>query len=257
MAPSQSPGILIVFDGIDGAGKTTQVNLLRDILERSGLEVVVSKEPTNGKWGKIIRDSAITGRMPIEMELEYFIRDRQEHLETLVNPALSEGKIVILDRYYYSTICYQGARGQDKEMLRDKVTSVALTPDISFILDVSPEISQSRIVTRDGIPNEFENIEELKRVREIYDWLCHVDTTLYEIDSSLPIPVIFNTILKLFVDNPLKAKFCFKKYGCEDSYTCGYRMSGMCNWSKLKDKIFSLAPNTDDACSALKYHKGK
>ena len=252
--PTDSKGILVVFDGIDGAGKTTQVDLLADTLRNAGVAVTTSKEPTDGKWGKVIRESALVGRMPIEQELEYFILDRQDHLDSLVKPALEAGDVVILDRYYYSTICYQGARGQDKEELRQTVMDAALTPDISFILDVNPEISQQRIQVRDGNPNEFEDFHELIKVREIYDWLCHEDKTLYEIDSSFSIEDIQKTVTKLFVDTVFKDKRCFKQYGCDDVLQCGHRITGMCEWAGSSQKILSSI-NNPSKYPALKYHK--
>lgn len=81
------PGILIAFEGIDGAGKTTQAQMLKDVLERAGEQVVLSKEPTNGKYGQILRESARNGRLPADEELEAFVNDRKEHLVTLVRPA--------------------------------------------------------------------------------------------------------------------------------------------------------------------------
>ena len=103
-------GLLIAFDGIDGASKTTQVALLADFLASKG-ETIRSKEPTDGKWGQIIRNAAANGRLPLEEELRVLIEDRKEHVRDLILPALSKGKAVILDRYFYSTIAYQGSRG--------------------------------------------------------------------------------------------------------------------------------------------------
>ncbi|WP_051299050.1 dTMP kinase [Marinobacterium litorale] len=252
--PRDTKGILVVFDGIDGAGKTTQVTLLADLLRKVGLGVTTSKEPTDGQWGKVIRESAKIERMPIAKELQYFILDRKEHLEEIVTPALEAGNVVILDRYYYSTICYQGARGEDKEKLRDTVMSAALLPDISFILDVNPLISQDRIKNRDGLPNKFEDFNELVKVREIYEWLCHVDKTLYEIDSSLTIMDIHYSIVNILIDTVLKDKFCFKDYGCDDVLGCGYRMSGTCEWANIRESML-LGLEKPKKYPALKYHK--
>src|SRR5260370_25230495 len=96
--------ILIAIEGIDGAGKTTQVERLAQALRVVGQELVISKEPTNGRWGKKIRESAANGRLPLKEELKAFINDRTEHVRNVIQPALDTGKIVILDRYFYSTI---------------------------------------------------------------------------------------------------------------------------------------------------------
>jgi dTMP kinase len=110
-----STSILIAIEGIDGAGKTTQVQMLREALERIGEHPVASKEPTNGRWGKLIKESATTGRLSIEDELNAFLHDRTEHVDSLVSPELNKGGIVILDRYFYSSIAYQGSRGGERE----------------------------------------------------------------------------------------------------------------------------------------------
>src|SRR5207253_402183 len=103
-------GILIAIEGIDGAGKTTQVARLCKALEAVGETVVRSKEPTNGPHGRRVRESAQNGRLDPHEELATFLDDRREHVATVIGPALGRGEIVILDRYFYSTIAYQGPR---------------------------------------------------------------------------------------------------------------------------------------------------
>jgi len=98
MADNRRKGILLAFEGVDGAGKTTQVKLLEEALKNAGENVVVSKEPTEGVWGQKIRKSASTGRLPLDEELEAFIEDRKEHIKKLIAPSIEQGKIVILDR---------------------------------------------------------------------------------------------------------------------------------------------------------------
>ena len=105
--------MLIVFEGIDGTGKSTQVRLLAQALEERGLTVVTSREPTDGPFGQKLRLSMITGRLSPEEELALFHEDRRDHVEHLILPALEAGKVVILDRYFFSTMAYQGARGFD------------------------------------------------------------------------------------------------------------------------------------------------
>ena len=106
MNTKRNSGLLIAIDGIDGAGKTTQVEFLRKVFSDAGMEVVCSKEPTDGEWGSKLRESAQNGRLSLEDELDLFVKDRRDHVETLITPELEAGKIVILDRYYYSTITY-------------------------------------------------------------------------------------------------------------------------------------------------------
>jgi dTMP kinase len=133
------------------------------------LRVVRTKEPTTGFWGQQLRDSALTGRLSIEEEVEMFMKDRKEHVETLINPALQEGKIVIVDRYYFSTMAYQGARGMDPEELMRRNELFAPEPDLLLVIDVDPKLGLQRIKTRGDRANHFENNSNLKRAREIFN----------------------------------------------------------------------------------------
>lgn len=176
-----SRAILIAVEGIDGAGKTTQVRLLKEALDRIGEAVVASKEPTNGPWGKIIKESAAAGRLSLEEELNAFLNDRAEHVRDLVMPALNEGKIVILDRYFYSTIAYQGSRGANVDEVKALMESRFPIPDAVFVLDVEPALGLHRIATSRGEePNHFEERGNLAKAREIFQSLSgrhvhHID----------------------------------------------------------------------------------
>src|SRR5690348_224269 len=110
-------GFLVAIDGIDGSGKTTQAQLLAKFCKENRLAHVVSKEPTKGKYGSKIRDSAIRGRLSVSEEIEILDNDRREHVKTVIAPALKAEKIVILDRYYFSTAAYQGAHGADADWI--------------------------------------------------------------------------------------------------------------------------------------------
>jgi dTMP kinase len=161
---------LIAVEGIDGAGKTTQVRLLAQALERLGERVVTSKEPTDGPWGRKLRESAATGRLSPDEELQAFVNDRIEHVRTLIQPALEAGETVILDRYFYSTISYQGSRGGDIAELKARMEQIAPVPDLVFLLDLPPAEGIRRISeSRNERPNEFEKIETLTRVREAFN----------------------------------------------------------------------------------------
>src|SRR2546430_9038964 len=123
-------GILIAIEGIDGAGKTTQVAHLADFLKRAGDSPICSKEPTNGPWGRKIRESAANGRMNLADELRAFTEDRKQHVRDLILPSLAAGRTIILDRYLYSTVAYQGARGCDIDLLMSEMLSIAPEPDV-------------------------------------------------------------------------------------------------------------------------------
>lgn len=163
-----SQGIFIVVEGIDGTGKSTQSKRLAEWFRSRGREVVLSREPTDGPWGKKLRESATTGRLSAEEELECFLNDRREHVEMSIKPALAEGKVVILDRYYFSMMAYQGARGFDPAEIRRRNEVFAPQPDLLLILDLSVESAHGRIGARGDTANEFEQRDTLSRCREIF-----------------------------------------------------------------------------------------
>ncbi len=161
-------GLFIVIEGIDGTGKSTQARMLEGWLRGRGRSVVRDREPTDGPWGRRLRESAATGRLAPEDELEYFLRDRREHVEKLISPALAAGTDVILDRYYFSTMAYQGARGFDPGEIRRRNEVFAPVPDLLLILDLPVDVAISRIGARGDGANEFEKRENLERCREIF-----------------------------------------------------------------------------------------
>ena len=163
-----SQGKLIVIEGIDGTGKSTQATMLAEALRKAGHEVVQSFEPTNGPWGRKLRESATTGRLSIEEELDYFLKDRRQHVEELITPTVARGGIVILDRYYFSSMAYQGARGIDPTEIRAKNEVFAPEPDTLLILDLDVDTALKRIGVRDGEANEFEKRESLQFCRDLF-----------------------------------------------------------------------------------------
>jgi dTMP kinase len=161
-------GLFIVIEGIDGTGKSTQAARLAEWFSEQGREVVLSREPTAGPWGQRVRESAATGRLSPEEELEYFLNDRRQHVEELIEPSLAAGKVVILDRYYFSTMAYQGLRGFDPLEIRRKNEAFAPRPDLLLILDLEVDAALERIGARGDMANEFEQRGNLERCQEIF-----------------------------------------------------------------------------------------
>jgi dTMP kinase len=162
-------GFLIVLEGIDGSGKTTQARSLLLRLRRRGRKAVFFREPTRGKWGREIKRKAATaGSLTPEEELDLFVKDRRENVERNLKPALAEGKIVVLDRYYFSTIAYQGAKGIDPGRIRRLNETFAVKPDLVVILDVGARQGLSRIAGRKRKDKLFEREDYLVRVAEIF-----------------------------------------------------------------------------------------
>lgn len=189
-------GFLIAIEGIDGAGKTTQAHLVQERLQERKLCVIRTKEPTTGKWGQVLRDSALTGRLSLEEEIETFLKDRREHVETVINPNLQAGHIVIADRYYFSNMAYQGARGIDPNELMRQNELFAPEPDLLVILDIEPKLGLERIRTRGDRANHFETTGTLERAREIFN---SIDKPyLYRLDATEESKALCDKIVREF-----------------------------------------------------------
>jgi dTMP kinase len=162
-------GALIVIEGIDGAGKSIQSRgLLRKLRER-GLEAFLFREPSGGKWGRELKRKARkSGSLTPEEELDLFQKDRRENVTKNLIPALKKKKIIILDRYYFSTIAYQGARGIEKARIRRMNERFAPRPDLVFILDIGANEGLARIAHRRRKDVLFERAAYLKRVQKIF-----------------------------------------------------------------------------------------
>lgn len=172
MMPPAMPvrkGVLIVFEGIDGAGKSTQARRLLQRLRVRGYDAVSFREPTRGRWGRRIRKLAkMPGSVSPEEELNLFVRDREENVARNLKPALAVGKIVVLDRYYFSTIAYQGAKGLDPVRIRKMNERIAVPPDLVFILDIGAGPGLARIHSRKQKDLLFEKERYLRKVRAIF-----------------------------------------------------------------------------------------
>jgi dTMP kinase len=162
-------GLLIVFEGIDGTGKSTQLHLLSEKLRQLGYAVLATREPTDGPYGKKIRDLFLDrGAVSQEEELELFIADRAEHVKEVIAPALADGCVVVCDRYYLSTVAYQGANGMNQDMILEKNKNFPV-PDLAIILEIEPAQGIHRIQNqRNEHPNSFEQEENLQKVAEIF-----------------------------------------------------------------------------------------
>ena len=161
-------GLLVVFEGIDGAGKSTQIRRLALLVRALGLECVESREPTYGQYGKQLRESAASGRLSRPQEHALLLLDRREHLETLVAPALTRGAVVLLDRYYFSSIAYQAGPDLSAAQIRADNEAFAPRPDLLLILDLPVETGLARIGARGDRPNAFEAVATLEHCREVY-----------------------------------------------------------------------------------------
>lgn len=163
-------GILIVFEGIDGTGKSTQCELLAKSLNERQVPSIVLAEPTRGTWGTKIRSLLNEGRQGIspEEELNWFINDRKEDIEMNIKPALQDNKVVLMDRYYFSTAAYQGALGLDPKQIQLENENFAPIPDRVLIFLTSPETCLERIESSRDQKSAFEKLDYLKNVQKIF-----------------------------------------------------------------------------------------
>ncbi len=188
---------LIVLEGIDGSGKTTMAKRLKEYLVNSEYDVILLREPSDSEYGKKIREIAENkSNIPIEEELNYFIMDRKWNVENNILPNLAQNKVIILDRYFFSTACYQGARGLDMEEILKINREFAPEPDYVFIIDVDVKTALSRInKNREKTVKLFEKGDFLKKVRKNY--LKLKGKNIYIINGNDKIDNILKNIVRL------------------------------------------------------------
>ncbi|MFA7658424.1 MAG: dTMP kinase [Candidatus Gastranaerophilaceae bacterium] len=165
-------GLFITFEGADGCGKTTQLNLLAEYLKQKGFEVLITREPGAVGLGEKIRDILLNydGEVSPNCEAFLFLADRAQNVDMIIKPAIEAGKIVLCDRHTDSTIAYQGyGRGVDlvQAKMLNRIATSSLVPDLTFVFDVDVETSMSRVgKSKDRM--ESAGVEFHNRVREGY-----------------------------------------------------------------------------------------
>ena len=196
--------VFIVFDGIDGSGKSEMLKMLHNYLfsKNKKYRILTTREPTNGVYGNRIRKILLEEKNSYSNSkklMELFVKDRRQHLKTTIepflrNPSRDELNIVLCDRYYYSTIAFQSAQGLDLKILNAKNKSFR-KPDIAFILDVNPPIALKRIEYRKK--EKFEQLNFMKIVRENFLKLPKfLSDNIKIIDSSKDLKNVFEKIRK-------------------------------------------------------------
>jgi dTMP kinase len=155
-ASANSPGRFITLEGGEGAGKSTQIQVVKDYLEARGIDVIVTREPGGTPVGQEIRNLLVSGDKdkwsPLSETL-LILADRAAHLERVIRPALADGKYVVCDRFFDSTRAYQGiAGGLGLEVIHNLQQPVLVTtlPDVTLLLDIDPEKGLSRAQERGG-----------------------------------------------------------------------------------------------------------
>jgi dTMP kinase len=155
--------------------------MLHERLRQDGIPSIASCEPTKGPWGEKLRRSALEGRLELDEEFEVICNDRMDDARNCIKPSLAAGKIVVLDRYYTSTLCYQAVRGLAPGAILARNQEFAPAPDLIFILDLDTELAFERIRARGQVPDKFETAS-LVLIRERFrsldlPGLVHLDAT--------------------------------------------------------------------------------
>lgn len=196
-------GYFITFEGIDGCGKTTQMNLLTEYLEKQGYEVVLTREPGGKGLGEKIREILLNydGDVSSNAEAFLFLADRAQNIENIVVPAVESGKIVLCDRHTDSTIAYQGyGRGVDIERLTllNEIATGGKKPDLTIVFDIDIETSMAR-VGKEKDRMESAGLEFFNKVRNGYlDIAKQEPERVKVVNSSRDIDSIHRDVVSLF-----------------------------------------------------------
>ena len=201
--------LFITFEGGDGSGKSTQINLLKDYLDNLNFETIKTREPGGTPSAEILRDLLTTGEVekwtPMSEALLMWA-SRYEHLIQVIEPALNSGKNVICDRFYDSTYAYQGVAhnlGIDKMEKLKKIIIGDIEPDVTFVLDIDPKVGLKRSLDRSNQENRFEsyNIDFHNKIRSAFLEIAKKNKNrCVVVDASLNEQEINNSIITV-IDN--------------------------------------------------------
>lgn len=195
--------MLISFEGIDGCGKSTQIDLLKKYFETKGIEYFVFREPGGTEISERIRSLLLheTDEMNPVTELLLFSAARSQLIQEKVLPLLKKNKIVILDRFYDSTTAYQGYGRQSVDLNSIQVLNDLAThhtkPDITFYLKIDPEEAEKR--TDGNVKDRMENagLEFFSKVSKGYDELATKEDRIHSIDATLSPQQMHSQIVKI------------------------------------------------------------
>ena len=182
-------GFLFVLEGIDGSGKTCACGELLEKLQTDGYDAIRLREPTlESEWGKEIKDRSPAGELSPEEELELYSKDREWHIANRIQPALDDGKIILMDRYFFASGAYQSTvldlHWSEILQLNRKELG-APEPDIVFVLDVPADIGLERATRRTGKANlQFEKLDRLIQVRKNYLEMVEQDSGTFKVIDS-------------------------------------------------------------------------
>jgi len=193
----EKKGVFICIEGLDASGKTTHAHRLVRNLRRKGFDAVYTTEPSRGEIGRFIRTYILQRkrRVPSVVEALLFAVDRVDHVEKEIKPALENGKIVVSDRYVYSSLAYQGAAGLDLKWI-EEINRLTLPPDLAIYIDVPPEAVVKRIRRKKSV---MERLETQRKVRKVYIKFVK-NGKLVSVDGNRRKDEVAKDILKVILD---------------------------------------------------------
>jgi len=195
--PVKKKGVFICVEGLDASGKTTHARRLVRNLRRKGFDAIYTTEPSRGEIGRFIRRHVLDRerRVPSVVEALLFAVDRFDHVEREIKPALEEGKIVVSDRYVYSSLAYQGAAGLDLKWI-EEINRLAMPPDLAIYIDVPPEVVVKRMRRKKSV---MERLETQRKVRDVYTKFVE-NEKLVPVDGNRRKDEVTKDILTLVLD---------------------------------------------------------
>ena len=197
-------GLFITFEGADGCGKTTQLNLLKDYLTAKGYAVILTREPGGKGLGEKIREILLNydGKVADRCESFLFLADRAQNIETIVKPAIESGKIVLCDRHTDSSVAYQGyGRGLDIDQIKmlNNLATGGKQPDLTLVFDVDIETSMQR-VGNEKDRMESSGKEFFNRVRNGYLEMAKQEPERLKIvDSTKSIDEVHKRVIEIIL----------------------------------------------------------
>lgn len=216
-------GLLITFEGGDGAGKTTLIKRVAEALKEEGQEVVVTREPGGCELGEMIRTLLLkvdpaNSQLSNDAELALFMAARAQHIKEVILPALEKGEVVLCDRFHHSSIAYQGAgRGIGTDKVREvcRLLCKDLWPDVTFFLDLEPEVGRQRkqldktsaeFTQSDRIESETEAFH--RRVRSAFQKMAIEEKDLFRIVDATGSPEMVFEAIYPHIQETLKTHTC-------------------------------------------------
>lgn len=201
--PARELGLFITLEGVEGVGKSTAASGLAALLRAEGFEVMLTREPGGTKAAEDIRQLLLKPDLPLAPMAQTMLHfaARADHVEQAIRPALAQGKIVICDRFYDSTLAYQAyGLGVALEDVQALIRLICLKPDVTFLLDLPKAQTLQRLMSRGGATDRYEDMEQafFDRVRVGFNAILKSEPERFMcVDASPPVDELVATLRQL------------------------------------------------------------